>query len=120
MSLLTRTLVPRSVRRAAHPARTVRRAATPRAVKEAQRLAHPVDNAVYGATRKLNTKSKKGAQIQPPPGSKHPAAYMHGAIAGRFLFLLLLAVLFLASGAILPGLVLLIGGVGGWIWVYKS
>lgn len=56
---LTRALVPRSVRRATHPVRTVRRAATPKTVKKARRALHPVDNAVYSATRALNTKARK-------------------------------------------------------------
>jgi hypothetical protein len=51
MGFITRAVVPRSVRRAAHPVRTARRAATPRSVKSARRALHPVDNALYAATR---------------------------------------------------------------------
>jgi hypothetical protein len=50
--------VPRSVRRAAHPVRTVKRNVTPKTVKKARRAMSPVDNAVYGFTRSLNTKPR--------------------------------------------------------------
>jgi hypothetical protein len=59
MGFLSRMFIPRGARRAVHPARAVRGAATPRAVKRAQRALHPVDNAVYGVERKLNTKRRK-------------------------------------------------------------
>lgn len=59
MGFLTRAFVPRSVRRAAHPVRTAKRAATPRVVKQAQRSLHPVSNAIYSAQRSLNTKPRK-------------------------------------------------------------
>ncbi len=59
VGFLSRTFIPRGARRAAHPGRAVRRAVTPRAVKRAQRAMHPVDNAVYGVQRKLNTKRRK-------------------------------------------------------------
>jgi len=65
MGLLTRTFVPRSVRRATHPVRTVKRAATPRVVKQARRSLHPVSNAVYSVERSLNTKPRK-RKGQPP------------------------------------------------------
>jgi hypothetical protein len=58
MGFLTRALVPRGVRRAAHPARTVRRAVTPRPVKQAQRALHPVSNIIYDMERSLNTKPR--------------------------------------------------------------
>lgn len=61
MGFLTRALVPRGVRHAAHPGRTVKRAATPKAVKQIQHAAHPVSNAIYGVERSLNTKRKAGA-----------------------------------------------------------
>lgn len=61
MGFLTRALVPRGVRHAAHPVRTVKRAATPKAVKQIQHAAHPVSNAIYGVERSLNTKRKAGA-----------------------------------------------------------
>ena len=60
MGFLSRLLVPRSVRRAAHPVRTVTRAATPKVVKTAQRALHPVDNIVYGAERQVITSLRSG------------------------------------------------------------
>jgi len=59
MGFLSRKLVPRSVRRAMHPARTVKRAVTPKTIKRAGRALHPLDNAAYGITRSLNTKSRR-------------------------------------------------------------
>jgi len=70
MGFLSRMFVPRGVRRAMHPARAVKRAVTPKAVKRARRALHPVDNAVYSVTRALNTK--------PRPKSKAPV-YNHGS-----------------------------------------
>lgn len=63
-------LVPRTVRRAAHPVRTVKRAATPKSVKALGRATHPLDNAVYGAQRSLNTKPRKRAA---PAARREPA-----------------------------------------------
>ncbi|GEM_PF-4793757 len=60
MGFLSRLLVPRSVRRAVHPVRTVKRAVTPRAVKQARRALHPVDNIVYGAERQVITSLRSG------------------------------------------------------------
>jgi hypothetical protein len=40
--------------------RTVRRAATPKVVKKAQRALHPVDNIVYGAERQVITSLRSG------------------------------------------------------------
>lgn len=59
MGFVSRMLVPRGVRRAAHPVRTAKRAVTPKTVKQMQRAAHPLDNAVYGVQRSLNTKPRK-------------------------------------------------------------
>lgn len=61
MGFLSKMLVPRGVRRAVHPVRTVKRAATPKAVKRMQHAVHPVDNAVYGVQRSLNTKPRRRA-----------------------------------------------------------
>ncbi len=58
MGFLSRLLVPRSVRRVMHPARTVKRAVTPKAVKRARRALHPVDNAVYSLEGALTTKRR--------------------------------------------------------------
>ena len=69
MGFLSRLFIPRSVRRAAHPGRAVKRAVTPKAVKRAQRAMHPFSNAVYGVERSLNTK----------PRPKHSSpVYHHG------------------------------------------
>lgn len=59
MGMLSRMLVPRSVRRAMHPVRTAKRAVTPRSIKRAQRALHPIDNAVYSFERSLNTKRRR-------------------------------------------------------------
>ena len=52
---MSRLLVPRKGRRAVHPVRAVRRAATPKVVKKARRAMHPIDNAVYGVERSVAT-----------------------------------------------------------------
>ena len=59
MGFLTRAFVPRGVRRAAHPVRTAKSAATPRVVKQARSALNPVDSAVYNAERALNTKPRE-------------------------------------------------------------
>ena len=64
VGFITRALIPRSVRRAVHPVRAVRRAVTPRPVKRAMRALHPIDNAIYGVTRKLNTHHRSSTQSQ--------------------------------------------------------
>lgn len=70
MGLFSRMFVPRSVRRAVHPVRTVKRAVTPKPIKKVQRAMHPVDNAVYGLQRSLNTN---------PRTSGGSPSYRHGA-----------------------------------------
>jgi hypothetical protein len=62
MGFLSRLLVPRGVRRAMHPVRTVKRAATPKVVKKAQRALHPVDNLVYNAQRPVITSLRSGRE----------------------------------------------------------
>ena len=69
MGFLSRLFIPRSVRRAMHPGRTVKRAVTPKAVKRARRAMHPVSNAVYGMERSLNTK---------PRPKRNSPVYDHG------------------------------------------
>jgi len=59
MGFLSRMFVPRGVRRAMHPGRAVKRAVTPKSVKRARRAMHPVDNAMYGVARSLNTKPRR-------------------------------------------------------------
>lgn len=44
MGIVTRLLIPRGVRRAAHPVRTVRRAVTPRPIKQLRRTAYTITN----------------------------------------------------------------------------
>lgn len=70
VGFFSRLFVPRSVRRAMHPVRSAKRAVTPKAIKRARRALHPVDNAVYGMQRSLNTKRRKGTGSQ---------VYQHGS-----------------------------------------
>jgi hypothetical protein len=60
VGFLSRLLVPRSVRRAVHPVRAVKRAATPKVVKKAARAMHPLDNIVYGVERSAVTSLRSG------------------------------------------------------------
>jgi hypothetical protein len=60
VGLLSRLLVPRSVRRAMHPVRSMKRAATPKVVRKAGRALHPADNIVYGAEREVITSLRSG------------------------------------------------------------
>lgn len=53
-----------------HPARTIKRAVTPKPIKRAHRAMHPVSNAKYSFERSLNTKPRRRA-------SKAPT-YQHG------------------------------------------
>lgn len=71
MGFLSRLLIPRSVRRAAHPARTVKRAITPTPIKKARRSMHPVGNAKHSVERSLATSLRSGAK----PKAK---IYQHG------------------------------------------
>jgi len=59
MGFLSRLFVPRGIRRAMHPGRAVKRAITPKSVKQARRALSPVDNAMYGFTRSMNTKPRR-------------------------------------------------------------
>jgi hypothetical protein len=70
VGFLSRLFIPRGVRRAMHPARTVKRAVTPKSVKRAQRAMHPVSNAKYGVERSLNTKKRRRGKRAP--------VYRHG------------------------------------------
>ena len=62
MGFFSRLLVPRSVRRAMHPGRAVKRAITPKAVKRATRALHPIDNAVYSIERSAATAIRSGGK----------------------------------------------------------
>jgi hypothetical protein len=63
MGFFSRLLVPRGVRRAMHPARTVKRAITPKPIKRARRAMHPVSNAIYAVERSLNTNRRPKAPV---------------------------------------------------------
>jgi len=80
MGFLSRLLVPRSVRRAVHPVRAVKRAATPKVVKKATRAMHPLDNAVYGAERSVATSLRSGRKRKAGGrrGGRSPV-YRHGS-----------------------------------------
>lgn len=77
MGFLSRLLIPRSVRRAAHPGRAVKRAITPKAVKKARRALHPIDNIKYSAERSIATSLRSGRKKRPAP------AYRHGSCPVR-------------------------------------
>ncbi len=79
MGFLSRLLVPRKVRRAAHPVRAVKRAATPKVVKKATRAMHPIDNAVYGVERSVATSLRSGGKRRAVSRRKGRApVYRHG------------------------------------------
>src|SRR6266849_1887554 len=60
MGFWSRLLVPRSVRRAMHPGRAVKRAVTPKVVKKARRAMHPIDNLQYSVERSIATSLRSG------------------------------------------------------------
>jgi hypothetical protein len=60
VGFITRRVVPRSVRRAAHPVRTLKRELTPNTIKNVRRSLSPIDNALYGVERKIFTKRGSG------------------------------------------------------------
>ena len=60
MGFFSRLLVPRSVRRAMHPGRAVKRAITPKPIKKARRALHPIDNAVYSMQRSVAPSIRSG------------------------------------------------------------
>lgn len=63
MGFFSRLLVPRKVRRVAHPVRSVKRAVTPRTVRRIQYGMHPVSNAGYQLQRSLTTKGRPRVQV---------------------------------------------------------
>ena len=77
MGFLSRLLVPRKVRRAAHPVRAVKRAATPKVVKKATRAMHPIDNAVYGGERAVATSLRSGGRAASRRKGR-ASVYRHG------------------------------------------
>jgi hypothetical protein len=62
MGFLSRLLIPRKARRAVHPVRAVKRAATPRSVKRVTHAMHPVSNARYSVERSISTQIRSGAR----------------------------------------------------------
>jgi hypothetical protein len=60
VGFFSRLLIPRSVRRAVHPGRAVKRAITPKPIKKARRALHPIDNAVYSMQRSAATSIRSG------------------------------------------------------------
>ena len=62
VGFFSRLLVPRSVRRAMHPGRAVKRAVTPKTVKRARRALHPVANAVDSGQRSVATTMRSGGK----------------------------------------------------------
>ena len=74
MGFLTRLFIPRSVRRAVHPGRAVKRAVTPKVVKKARRAMSPIDNLQYSVERSIATSLRSG---QKRKRSSSPV-YQHG------------------------------------------
>jgi hypothetical protein len=79
MGFLSRLLVPRGVRRAVHPVRTLKRAATPKVVKKARRAMHPVNNAVYGVERAAATSLRSGRKPAAKARRARAVVYRHGS-----------------------------------------
>lgn len=77
MGFLSRLLVPRGLRHARHPVRTVKRAATPKVVKQAQGALRPVDNIVYGAERQVINSLRSGRRQRRRNG--RAPVYRHGS-----------------------------------------
>lgn len=71
MGFFSRLFVPRSVRRAMHPGRAVKRAVTPKPIKRASRALHPVDNAMYSVQRSVATSIRSGRK-------RKARVYRHG------------------------------------------
>lgn len=71
VGFFSRLFVPRSVRRAMHPGRAVKRAMTPKAVRRASRALHPIDNAKYSIERSAATAIRSGRK-------RKAAVFRHG------------------------------------------
>ena len=78
MGFFSRLLVPRSVRRAAHPLRTTRRALTPKPIKRARRALSPVSNAKYSVEREVGYPASSGGKKR-----ARSVAYTHGSCQVR-------------------------------------
>ena len=79
MGFLSRLFVPRGVRWAMHPVRTVKRATTPKSNKRGGRADHPVGNAAYGLDRSLTTRRRPKGLVSTrilPGEAPHPEAAM--------------------------------------------
>lgn len=78
MGFLSRTFIPRGVRKAAHPVRTVKssakKAVTPKSVKKVQRALNPLDSLQYGLERKATTAIRSGGKT-----SGGTPVYRHGS-----------------------------------------
>jgi hypothetical protein len=74
MGFFSRLFLPRSVRRAARPVRTAKRAVTPKPVTKLQRAMNPVSNVKYSAERSLGTSLRSGSK----PKAKVHKVYRHG------------------------------------------
>ena len=70
-----------SIARAVYPARAVKRAATPKAVKKATRAMHPLDSAIYGVERSVATSLRSGRKRRQRRKGRVPV-YRHGAWPG--------------------------------------
>jgi hypothetical protein len=79
MGFFSRLFIPRSVRRAAHPGRAVRRAVTPKVVKRTTYAMHPLDNMKYGMERSVATSLRGGKRRR---GGKAPV-FMHSTCPVR-------------------------------------
>ena len=91
MGFLSRKFVPRGVRRAAHPVRSAKRAATPKSIKKARRALHPVSNASYSVTRSLQHQAATDHQISGiPPRQLHgePPVFAGGCQMPPFLLVM--------------------------------
>lgn len=66
VGFFSRLFIPRSVRRAVHPGRAVKRAVTPKVVKRASRAMHPIDNAAYSVQRSVATTIRSGRKRKAP------------------------------------------------------
>jgi hypothetical protein len=66
VGFFSRLVIPRTVRRAVHPGRAVKRAVTPKVVKRASRAMHPIDNAVYSVQRSVATTIRSGRKRKAP------------------------------------------------------
>lgn len=62
MGLFSRLFVPRGVRRAMHPAQALKSALTPRSVKKARRVLHPVRTTKYRLERKVARRIRSGGR----------------------------------------------------------